>query len=300
MKVGRVLTWTGWAPAGGTDRGAQPPLVDSRPAPAPAILCSGLTRRFGDVAAVDGVSFRVEPGELFALLGPNGAGKTTTHAMLTTLLRPTAGTALVAGFDVTEEPHRVRDLIGVVFQEPALDDRLTARENLELHAVLYRIRPRFVPLLVRQALEWAELLDRADRPVRTFSGGMKRRLELARALLHRPRVVFLDEPTAGLDPQGRRQLWERIASLRQEGLTAFLTTHNLQEAEGCDRVAILDHGRLLAVGTPASVKVQVTGREDATLEDVFLRLTGRGLRDEEATSRDHLLSFARRGGELTR
>lgn len=266
----------------------------------PAIVCEDLTRRFGDLLAVEGLSLRIGTGELFGLLGPNGAGKTTTHAMLTTMLRPTAGTARVAGFDVVRESREVREVMGVVFQEPALDDRLTARENLELHAVLYRLRPCRVPQLVQEALEWAELAERADRPVRTFSGGMKRRLELARALLHRPAVVFLDEPTSGLDPQGRRQLWERIAALRREGLTAFVTTHNLQEAEGCDRVAILDHGRLLALGTPAELKLQVAGRGEATLEDVFLQLTGRGLRDEEATSRDRLLDFARRGGELTR
>lgn len=274
------------------------PVADDRTAP--ALECSGLTRRYGDVVAVRDVSFVVRPGELFGLLGPNGAGKTTTLHMLTTMLRPTEGTARVAGCDVVREASRVRDLIGVVFQEPALDDRLTARENLELHAVLYRIRPRWIEPLVRQALEWAELSDRANRPVRTFSGGMKRRLELARALLHRPRVLFLDEPTAGLDPQGRRQLWDRIATLRREGLTAFVTTHNMQEAEGCDRVAIIDRGRLLVAGSPADVRMQVAGRADATLEDVFLQLTGRALREEEATPRDRLLSFARQGGELTR
>ena len=274
------------------------PVADDRTAP--ALECSGLTRRYGDVVAVRDVSFVVRPGELFGLLGPNGAGKTTTLHMLTTMLRPTEGTARVAGCDVVREASRVRDLIGVVFQEPALDDRLTARENLELHAVLYRIRPRWIEPLVRQALEWAELSDRANRPVRTFSGGMKRRLELARALLHRPRVLFLDEPTAGLDPQGRRQLWDRVATLRLEGLTAFVTTHNMQEAEGCDRVAIIDRGRLLVAGSPADVRMQVAGRADATLEDVFLQLTGRALREEEATPRDRLLSFARQGGELTR
>lgn len=274
------------------------PVADDRTAP--ALECSGLTRRYGDVVAVRDVSFVVRPGELFGLLGPNGAGKTTTLHMLTTMLRPTEGTARVAGCDVVRDASRVRDLIGVVFQEPALDDRLTARENLELHAVLYRIRPRWIEPLVRQALEWAELSDRANRPVRTFSGGMKRRLELARALLHRPRVLFLDEPTAGLDPQGRRQLWDRVATLRREGLTAFVTTHNMQEAEGCDRVAIIDRGRLLVAGSPADVRMQVAGRADATLEDVFLQLTGRALREEEATPRDRLLSFARQGGELTR
>ncbi|HEX4835339.1 MAG TPA: ABC transporter ATP-binding protein [bacterium] len=278
--------------------------MDRDPAPydttAPTLECSGLTRRFGDVAAVRDVSFLIRPGELFGLLGPNGAGKTTTLHILTTMLEPTEGTARVAGFDVVREAPRVRDLIGVVFQEPALDDRLTARENLELHAVLYRVRPPWIGPLVREALEWTALAERGDKPVRTFSGGMKRRLELARALLHRPRVLFLDEPTAGLDPQGRRDLWDRVAALRQSGLTAFVTTHNMQEAEDCDRVAVIDHGRLLVVGAPADLRVQVTGRADATLEDVFLKLTGRDLREEEATPRDRLLSFARQGGELTR
>ena len=279
-------------------------MADLEPVPngrgAPVLECTGLTRRFADVVAVHDMSFQAWPGELFGLLGPNGAGKTTTLHMLTTILRPTEGTARVAGFDVVREAPQVRDLIGVVFQEPALDDRLTARENLELHAVLYRIRPRWIDTLVRQALEWAELAERADRPVRTFSGGMKRRLELGRALLHRPRVLFLDEPTAGLDPQGRRQLWDRVAALREQGLTAFVTTHNMQEAEGCDRVAIIDRGRLLVIGTPADLRKQVTGREETTLEDVFLHLTGRALREENATPRDRLLAFARQGGELTR
>ena len=252
------------------------------------------------VAAVNEMSLQVGSGELFGLLGPNGAGKTTLHRMLTTTLLPTAGTARVGGCDVVREAPRVRDLIGVVFQEPALDDRLTARQNLELHAVLYRIHPHWLPSRVREALAWAELAGDADRPVRTFSGGMKRRLELARALMHRPYVLFLDEPTAGLDPQGRRRLWDQVAGLREGGLTVFLSTHNMVEAEGCDRVAIIDHGRLLAVGSPAELKVLVTQRSDATLEEVFLELTGRGLRDEEATARDHLLGFARRGGELTR
>ncbi len=220
--------------------------------------------------------------------------------MLTSALLPTAGTARVAGCDVVREGQQVRYFIGVVFQESALDDRLTARQNLELHAVLYRIRPHWIPSCVQEALVWTELAGDADRRVRTFSGGMKRRLELARALLHRPPVLFLDEPTSGLDPQGRRRLWDQVAVLRERGLTVFMTTHNMQEAESCDRVAIIDHGRLLVLGAPAELKVLVTGRAEASLEDVFLELTGRGLRDEEATSRERLLSFARRGGELTR
>jgi len=265
-----------------------------------AIDCAGLVCRYGDIVAVDRVSFQVERGELFGLLGPNGAGKTTTHHMLTTTIPPTAGRASVAGFDVAREARHVRDVIGVVFQEPALDDRLTARQNLELHAVLYRIRRPRIRERVQEALVWAELLEYADRRVRTFSGGLKRRVELARALLHEPSVLFLDEPTAGLDPQARRRLWDQIATLRQRGLTAFVTTHNMQEAETCDRVAIMNRGRLLALAPPAELKMSITGKTAAGLEDVFLHLTGHGLRDEEATPRDRLLNFARRGGELTR
>lgn len=270
------------------------------PSARPVIECRGVTRRFGDCTAVYDVSFDVAAGELFGLLGPNGAGKTTTHRMLTTTLAPTTGTMRVAGFDVVAEARRVRDLIGVVFQEPALDDRLTAHENLHLHAVLYGLRPRFVGTRVQEALEWAGLNEHAGRPVRTFSGGMKRRLELARALLHEPRVLFLDEPTAGLDPQGRRRLWDQIGALRRVGLTAFVTTHNMPEAESCDRVAIIDTGRLLVTGSPAELKRRIAGRANTTLEDVFLDLTGRALRDEQATPRDRLLGFGRRGGELTR
>ena len=275
-------------PMSGTDR-----------APA-AIECSDLVCRYGDILAVDRVSFRVERGELFGLLGPNGAGKTTIHRMLTTTIPPTAGAARVEAFDVVREAGRVRDVIGVVFQEPALDDRLTARQNLELHAVLYRVRRRWIRERVQGALGWAGLAEQADRRVRTFSGGMKRRVELARALLHEPSILFLDEPTVGLDPQARRRLWDQIAMLRQRGLTALVMTHNMQEAESCDRVAIIDHGRLLALGSPAELRTSGTARPAASLEDVFLQLTGRALRDEEATPRDRLLSFARRGGELTR
>ncbi len=266
----------------------------------PAIECRGLVRRFGSLVAVNDVSFEVMPGELFGYLGPNGAGKTTTHKILTTMLAPTSGQARVAGFDVVREPDEVRYRIGVVFQEPALDYRLTARENLELHAILYRVRRPWIRQLVDEVLEWAELTPHANRLVRTFSEGMKRRLELARALLHRPQVLFLDEPTVGLDPQSRRRLWELITALRRLGMTVFLTTHNMQEAEACDRVAIIDQGRIVAQGTPSDLKVRILGRVDATLEDVFLHLTGRTLRDEEASARDVLLEFGRRGGELTR
>ncbi|WP_018467497.1 ABC transporter ATP-binding protein [Calidithermus timidus] len=265
-----------------------------------AVECHELGRRFGAVVAVGGLSFGVAEGELFAFLGPNGAGKTTTLHMLITMLEPTSGWAKVVGFDVVRQAPAVRESIGVVFQEPALDERLSARENLEVHGVLYGLRGPGLKEAIAQALEWASLAEVARRPVRTFSGGMKRRLELARALMHTPKVLFLDEPTLGLDPQGRRHLWERIATLRGQGLTVFMTTHYLQEAEACDRVGIIDQGHLIALDTPAALKLKVLGKAEGSLEDVFLELTGRKLRDEEARPRDRLLGFARRGGEHTR
>ncbi|RIH87549.1 ABC transporter ATP-binding protein [Calidithermus roseus] len=264
------------------------------------VECHELGRRFGAAVAVEGLSFSVAEGELFAFLGPNGAGKTTTLHMLTTMLEPTSGWARVAGFDVVRQAPAVRESIGVVFQEPALDERLNARENLEIHAVLYGLRGPRLKEAIAQALEWASLAEVAHRPVRTFSGGMKRRLELARALMHTPKILFLDEPTLGLDPQGRRHLWERIATLRGQGLTVFMTTHYLQEAEACDRVGIIDQGHLIALDTPAALKLKVLGKAEGSLEEVFLELTGRKLRDEEARPRDRLLGFARRGGEHTR
>lgn len=264
----------------------------------PAIECKNLVCRYGTTAAVDGISFAVETGEFFALLGPNGAGKTTTVQMLITLLLPTSGQVSVAGFDAVSQPAAVRSNIGVVFQEPALDERLTAYENLEIHAVLYGIAN--LKEAVHQALDWASLSEVSGRPVRTFSGGMKRRLELGRALMHQPKILFMDEPTLGLDPQGRRHLWEHISGLRKQGLTVFMTTHYLQEAESCDRVGIIDQGKLVELDTPAGLKAKVLGKPDGTLEDVFIQLTGRQLRDEESRPRDRMKNFARRGGENTR
>lgn len=266
----------------------------------PMIACSDLSYSFGKVTAVDGVSLEVQPGERFALLGPNGAGKTTTFQMLITMLRPVSGQARVMGYDVANDPAVVRALIGVVFQEPALDDRLSARENLEMHAALYNLPRRKRKEAVAEALAWATLTDAAQRSVRTFSGGMKRRLELARALMHGPKVLFMDEPTQGLDPQGRQNLWNRIAALRSEGLTTFMTTHYLQEAETCDRVGVIDHGKLIALGTPDALKRETLGSAAGSLEEVFLELTGRDLRDEAASPRARTLSFARKGGEHTR
>jgi ABC-2 type transport system ATP-binding protein len=265
-----------------------------------AVECHDLKRSFGSFEAVKGLSFEVQEGEFFAFLGPNGAGKTTTLHMLTTMLLPSSGDAKILGFDVLQQPRRVRAVIGMVFQEPALDERLSARENLEIHAALYHMPRAKLKEQLQGALEWASLEEAGRRVLRTFSGGMKRRLELARALMHDPQVLFLDEPTVGLDPQGRRDLWERIETLRERGLTIFMTTHILYEAEACDRVGIINDGQLVALGSPAELKAKVFGDSEATLEDVFLELTGRGLRDEEATGRERMLGFAKRGGEHTK
>jgi ABC-2 type transport system ATP-binding protein len=266
----------------------------------PAIVAEELVREFGTVRAVDGVSFAVERGEFFALLGPNGAGKTTTLHMLTTLIRPTAGRAWVMGHDVVRDEANVRRTLGMVFQDPALDDRLTARENLEIHAVLYGVPRPERRGAVERALSWASLSEVGTRRVRAFSGGMKRRLELARSLMHGPRVLFLDEPTIGLDPQGRRNLWRHVEELRSRGMTVLMTTHNLPEAEACDRVGIIDHGKLVAIGPPRELVAMHTADAAGNLEDVFIELTGHQLRDELATARDMMVSFADRGGEHTR
>ncbi len=225
-----------------------------------AIEADRLTRRFGDFVAVREVSFTVREGELFAFLGPNGAGKTTTISMLCTLLRPTSGTARVGGHDIVREPHEVRRRIGLVFQDPSLDDRLTAWQNLQFHARLYDVPRRAFEERARRLLELVELAEHAHQEVRTFSGGMKRRLELARGLLHQPKVLFLDEPTLGLDPQTRRHIWEYILRLRDtEGTTVFFTTHYMDEAEWADRIAIIDHGQIIALDTPEQLKATVGG-----------------------------------------
>ncbi|MCS7250884.1 MAG: ATP-binding cassette domain-containing protein [Thermoflexus sp.] len=225
-----------------------------------AIEAERLTRRFGDFVAVQEVSFTVREGELFAFLGPNGAGKTTTINMLCTLLRPTSGTARVGGHDIVREPQEVRRRIGLVFQDPSLDDRLTAWQNLQFHAWLYGVPRSAFAERARRLLELVELADHAHQEVRTFSGGMKRRLELARGLLHQPKVLFLDEPTLGLDPQTRRHIWEYILRLRDTGeTTVFFTTHYMDEAEWADRIAIIDHGRIIALDTPDHLKAMIGG-----------------------------------------
>jgi ABC-2 type transport system ATP-binding protein len=262
------------------------------------VECRGLGRSFGAVTALDDVTFAMADGEFLAILGPNGAGKSTLLNILTTLLAATRGEARVAGACVRREARLVRGAIGVVFQEAALDERLSARENLAIHAALYALPRRAVREKVGYALEWAELTAAGERTVRTFSGGMRRRLELARALMHGPRLLVLDEPTLGLDPQGRRDLWQRIAALREKGMSVLMTTHNVTEAEGCSRVAIMDAGRLVALGTPAELRARCC--LGGSLEDVFVELTGRALRDGDASPRDRIVAFRRRGGELTR
>lgn len=223
------------------------------------IRVQNLTKTFGSIRAVNDISFSVKPGEFFAFLGPNGAGKTTTMKILATLLRPTSGTATVNGYDVVREANNVRRSIGMVFQDPSLDDRLTAEENMHLHGVLYGMERREMRRRMDLLLDMVGLSDRRKELVRTYSGGMKRRLEIARGLLHQPRVLFLDEPTVGLDPQTRNHIWEYISQVRKTmGSTIFLTTHYMEEAEACDRVGIIDHGRLIALDTPNALKKAVS------------------------------------------
>jgi ABC-2 type transport system ATP-binding protein len=302
-----------------------------------------LVKNYADLRAVNDVTFSVDQGEIFGLLGPNGAGKTTTISILCTLSKPTSGRALVNGFDVARQQGQVRQCIGLVFQDPSLDDRLTALENMDFHARVYNVPASLRKERIEQVLKMVELWERRRDIVKTFSGGMKRRLEIARGLIHRPRVLFLDEPTLGLDPQTRHRLWEFILGLREtEGTTVFLTTHYMDEAEYASRIAVIDHGQLIALDSPGGLKGRVGGdvislstaddqkaraelqarykiepRYDGgqlsfeiadgekfiptlikgleteilsislrrpTLDDVFLKLTGRGLRDEAVKS----------------
>ena len=241
----------------------------------PAIAVEGLVKQFGSITAVAGVEFSVAPGEVFAFLGPNGAGKSTTINILCTLALPTAGRVEVAGFDVVTNPDAVRLHIGLVFQEQTLDDQLTAEENLRFHAVLYHVPPREREARIARVLELVELSERRYDLVTTFSGGMARRLEIARAMLHTPAVLFLDEPTVGLDPQTRVLMWDDVMTLRrEEGVTVFLTTHYMDEAEVADRIAIIDHGRIVALDTPARLKA-IVGEDTVALhtenDDMALR-----------------------------
>ena len=311
----------------------------------PVIEVRDLSRKFGDFTAVNGVSFEVGQGEIIGFLGPNGAGKTTTINMLCTLLKPTGGSASVNGFDVASRQDMVRRSIGLIFQDPTLDERLTGWQNLQFHAMLYDVPAAVFESRAKELLDMVELTDKVKESVKAFSGGMKRRLEIARGLLHHPKVLFLDEPTIGLDPQTRRHIWEYLVKVRdQEQRTLFLTTHYMDEAEIADRIAIIDHGDIVALDTPSKLKAMVGGdvvtlctddderalrvlaglgvtptkRDDGlrveidhgdrfiplvlgamsaatppvtitsgnlrrpTLEDVFVKLTGRAIRDEEA------------------
>jgi ABC-2 type transport system ATP-binding protein len=219
-----------------------------------------LTKKFDDVVAVNDISFVVREGESFGFLGPNGAGKTTTIRILTTLLPPTSGTARIGGLDVTKASDRVREKIGIIFQDPSLDERLTAFENLYFHASLYRVPRKEIRPRIDKALEMVELSSTRDKIVKTFSGGMKRRLEIARGFLHMPRVLFLDEPTIGLDPQTRKVIWEYINELKNNfGVTLFLTTHYMEEADDSDRVAIIHQGKIVSLDSPERLKRKMGG-----------------------------------------
>ncbi len=227
----------------------------------PAIQVTGLTKTFGDLTAVNHISFGIEQGEIFGLLGPNGAGKTTTLSMLATMQKPTLGSATIMGKDIEKDEDGVRKAIGIVFQDQSLDEELTARENMDFHGRLYRIPSDIRKQRIDELLFLVELHDRADDLVKTFSGGMRRRLEIARGLLHHPSVLFLDEPTLGLDPQTRNHLWQYIATLsREKNITIILTTHYMEEADRlCDRIAIIDHGTIIALDTPQNLKDGIGG-----------------------------------------
>ena len=269
--------------------------MNAPPGSPPAIEAAGLSRSFGAVEAVRGIDLTVRRNEIFGFLGPNGAGKSTTISMLTTLLRPTAGRAVVAGHDVRTERDAVRRNIGLVFQATTLDDHLTAERNLRLHAELYAVPRDVVDRRLKQVLDMVGLWDRRRDKVAKFSGGMKRRLEIARGLLHTPAILFLDEPTVGLDPQTRNHIWSYLKKLNQDrGLTIFFTTHYMDEVERtATRVAIIDHGKLIADDSVQGI-LQKAGTP--TLEEAFIKLTGHAIRHEEAGAVDQFRNVARMWG----
>jgi len=252
-----------------------------------AIRVSNLTKKFGSFVAVDNISFSVEKGKIFAFLGPNGAGKTTTIKMLTTLLNPTSGVMSVNGFDPVRNEGDTRKSFGIVFQDPSLDDELTAYENLEFHGVLYRVPKKILKKKIDELLKFIELWDRRNDLVKHFSGGMKRRLEIARGLIHEPQILFLDEPTLGLDPQTRNHIWGYIKNLNsRKKITVFFTTHYMEEADRiAENIAVIDHGKIVATGSPSELKKRTRKK---SLEDAFLKLTGRRIREEEATGADRM------------
>ncbi len=278
--------------------GAAPALGDG--GGEPVISVSGLTKRYGEVEAVRGIDFAVARGETFGFLGPNGAGKTTTIKILCTLANATSGTATVAGFDAAADRDAVRRNIGLVFQDTTLDTYLTAAQNLRFHAELYGVAKAAVEPRMRQVLDMVGLWDRKDSLVSTYSGGMQRRLEIARGLLHAPHVLFLDEPTVGLDPQTRSSIWAYINDLkRREDITIFLTTHYMDEAEHCDRIAIIDHGKIVAIDTPEALKASI-GKDRVQIHTADDEAAIRALADAfgiEAAMHEGAVTFAVASGE---
>jgi len=250
------------------------------------IETENLTKDFNGLRAVDSVTLSIKQGELFGLLGPNGAGKTTFISMLATIRRPSSGSARLCDHDIIKDQDEVRKCIGIVFQDPTLDDELYGIENLDLHGRLYHLDKKTREKRIKEVLSLVGLTEKAKVQVKKYSGGMKRRLEIARGLMHRPKVLFLDEPTLGLDPQTRRNIWDFIKKLKKAGTTIILTTHYMEEADYiCDRVAIIDHGKVVALDSPKNLKKKHKAK---TLEDVFLKYTGRRIRDEEANSGDRM------------
>ncbi len=251
------------------------------------ISAKNVTKSFGDIVAVNDISFSVKKGEIFAFLGPNGAGKSTTIKMLTTMLRPTKGKLTLAGHDVANERDSARKAFGIVFQDPTLDEELSAYENMELHAILYGMPKATRRKKIEELMKLVELWDRKDSMIKTYSGGMRRRLEIARGLVHEPKVLFLDEPTLGLDTQTRNLMWEYVQRLSDEkGMTIFFTTHYLDEAEAvAERIAIIDNGTIVAHGTTASLCKQTKTK---TLEDAYLSLTGKTIRDDSGAGNNGL------------
>jgi ABC-2 type transport system ATP-binding protein len=256
------------------------------------IRVQNLVKKYGELTAVNDVSFAIAQGEIFAFLGPNGAGKTTTIKMLTTLLKPTSGTVELDGLNPAVQQNEARKRFGIVFQDPSLDDELTAYENMDFHGVLYKVPRQLRRDRIEKLLTLFELWQRRNDLTKTFSGGMRRRLEIARGLLHTPKILFLDEPTLGLDPQTRNQLWTHVRKLNEEErVTVFLTTHYMEEADRvAQRIAIIDHGRIVAQGSPAELKQQTKAE---TLEQAFLALTGSSIREEEANSVDQMRNMVK-------
>ena len=256
-----------------------------------AISVQNLSKKYGSLVAVDNISFSVAKGKIFAFLGPNGAGKSTSIKMMTTLLRPDSGTIHLNGINILKENNAARHSFGIVFQDQSLDDELTALENLLYHAALYKVPKNIRMKRIKDALEIVDLWDRKDSFVKTFSGGMKRRLEIGRGLVHHPKILFLDEPTTGLDPQTRNSIWKHIREMNKKGMTIFFTTHYMPEAEEvADEVAIIDHGKVISMGTVDQIKKKTKTKN---LEDAFLKLTGQDIRFETASAIDGLRQRAR-------